>query len=139
MRIFHRHLWWVLLVAALAIALLLPRLNQRQQVNAVDCPDIVTGCVVGDAKLRVRFDRQPSPLQKFRIAVDAPAARQIHARFSMRDMEMGLNRYRLIPDGNGHWQAEVMLPVCVQGRNDWLLQLEVDGKSYLLPFTSEGH
>jgi len=55
----------------------------------------------------------------------------------LRGMEMGFNRYRLLPDGPGSWQAEVLLPACIQGRKDWLMTLEVDGRRYELPFKSD--
>ncbi|HYG14046.1 MAG TPA: hypothetical protein VD885_07875, partial [Methylophilaceae bacterium] len=47
------------------------------------------------------------------------------ASFAMQGMEMGLNRYRLLRQPDGKWAAEVTLPVCVQGRSDWLMELEV--------------
>ena len=48
---------------------------------------------------------------------------------------MGENRYRLVFE-NGVWKAKVLLPVCVQGRRDWLLLLDVDGQQYVVPFVS---
>lgn len=109
----------------------------EEQVIAVPCTDIVAGCTLAQAGLQVRFDRTPGAMQAFKLFVALPQAREVHARFSMQGMEMGLNRYRLLADGPGHWQAEVMLPACVQGRRDWLLTLEADGARYQLPFRSE--
>lgn len=132
----RRHGWWVVLVIALAAGLLWPRPGGQGKPIIVPCADIVAGCAVPQADLHVRFDQRPRAMQRFRAVVQLPKAREVHASFSMRGMEMGFNRYRLLPDGNGSWQAEIMLPACVQGRSDWLMLLEVDGRRYELPFKS---
>lgn len=136
MQMLRRHAWWVLLLAVLAAGVLWPRLGGREKTIPVPCADIVAGCALPQAGLHVRFDRQPAALQRFRIFLQLPQAREVHAGFSMRGMEMGFNRYRLLPDGPGRWQAEVMLPACVQGRSDWLMMVEGDGRRYEVPFVS---
>lgn len=55
----------------------------------------------------------------------------------MVDMDMGVNRYRLEPAGAGVWQANVVLPVCVAGRSNWIMTLEVDDVKVRVPFTAE--
>lgn len=132
----RRHVGWIALLTALAAGLLWPRLGGQGRTIPVPCADIVAGCALPQADWHVRFDRQPAVMQRFRVMVQLPQAREAHASFSMRGMEMGFNRYRLLPDGAGGWQAEVMLPACVQGRNDWLMLLEADGRRYELPFKS---
>jgi hypothetical protein len=136
MRIFRRFFWWGALTLALLAGLLLSRPAGQRPALIVTCPDIVKGCALAHARLHVRFERQPRPMQAFRIEVTIPDVREVHARFSMRGMEMGLNRYRLLPDGPGRWHAEVMLPACIQGRDDWNLLLEANGSSYEVPFRS---
>lgn len=135
MALIRKHGWWLLLVIAVT-GLLWPRLVRHDQAMAVDCPDIVAGCALPPADAQVRFDQQPDALRRFNIIVTWPGAAEVHASFQMRGMEMGLNRYRLIPDDAGHWRAEVMLPACIQGRKDWLLLLEANGNRYQLPFRS---
>jgi hypothetical protein len=110
--------------------------SEKEDATTVPCPDIVTGCALPQSGLQVRFNQIPRPMQAFKVDVVLPEARSVYARFVMQGMEMGLNRYRLLPDGTGRWQAEVMLPACVQGRRDWLLILEADGARYQLPFSS---
>lgn len=134
MRVFRRYFWWSALALALLVGLLFSRTAGQRPPVIVPCADIVNGCALPHARLHVRFDRQPHPMQAFKIEVELPGAREIHALFSMRGMEMGLNRYRLLPDGPGRWQAEVMLPACIQGRHDWSLLLEANGISYEVPF-----
>jgi hypothetical protein len=135
-RIFRRYFWWGALALALLAGLLLSRPSGQRPAAIVTCPDIVKGCALPHVRLQVRFDRQPHPMQAFRVEVALPDVREVHARFSMRGMEMGLNRYRLLSDGPGRWHAEVMLPACIQGRNDWSLLLEANGSSYEVPFSS---
>jgi len=54
-------------------------------------------------------------------------------------MEMGLNRYHLLKQADSDfWFAEVTLPVCVQGRSDWVVELEIktqlETMHYQIPF-----
>lgn len=100
------------------------------------CADLVRGCRVEQAAVEVRVDGVPSALHPFTLTVSAPGAKQVQAEFVMQGMEMGLNRYRLQRQPNGAWQARVTLPVCVSGRRDWLLVLEVDGERHTLAFTT---
>lgn len=132
----RRHAGWGLILLVLAVALLWPRWQAREQTVALACADIVAGCALPPEHGQVRFDRQPDALQRFRVEVEWPGADEVHASFQMRGMEMGFNRYKLLPAGAGRWRAEVMLPACIQGRKDWLIVLEAEGKSYELPFRS---
>ncbi len=83
----------------------------------------------------MRFLQQPAMLKTFDLEVVAPVGAEPYASFHMRGMEMGMNRYRMLRMGD-HWQANVMLPACVQGRRDWMLLLEAGGRIYELPFTA---
>lgn len=137
MRLLRRYAWWSLLVLLAVLLGWQMRSTTPEQVLAVACPDIVAGCGLSQAGLHVRFDHHPRPLQKFKMMVELPGAREVYASFNMRGMEMGFNRYRLLPDGPGRWQAEVLLPACVQGRKDWLVLLEADGARYQMSFASD--
>lgn len=105
---------------------------ERETTPPVACADLTQGCAMGG--IEVRTDQSPSALHPFLLSVRAPGARQVSAEFVMQGMEMGLNRYRLIAEKNGLWQARVTLPVCVSGRRDWVLWLEVDGERHGLAF-----
>lgn len=120
-------------LALLALALLVG-CSRPEAVQRVECKDPLAGCRL-DEEIVVRFSSVPATMQKFDLLVEAPADAKPMASFQMRDMEMGLNRYRLLRQDNG-WHAEVMLPACVRGRQDWILRLEVDGRVYEMPFTS---
>jgi len=84
-------------------------------------------------------------LRRLRGRLDTDA--QVTVEFQMRDMEMGLNRYRLaadagdVSDAGGVWRGQAVLPVCSAGRSDWIAQVEIStsGQHWRaeLPFTAE--
>ncbi|HEY0664261.1 MAG TPA: hypothetical protein VGD18_06610, partial [Thiobacillaceae bacterium] len=82
----------------------------------------------------VRFSAQPAPMQAFGLRVTAPGVSRVSAEFQMVGMDMGFNRYDLKPAGDGAFGATVTLPVCVSGRRDWKLYLDLDGSRYVVPF-----
>jgi len=92
-------------------------------VTPIACANIIEGC--GNQALKVRLDQVPHVMKPFKLVVEAGGAREVHASFAMQGMEMGLNRYRLIRRSERSWEAEVTLPVCIQGRSDWVLLVEV--------------
>jgi len=118
----------------LALLLLIVACSREPQATAVACADPVAGCRLPDGVM-LRFSQRPSAMRAFDLEVVAPADAQVRAGFRMRDMEMGMNRYRLLPDA-GKWRAHVMLPACVQGRSDWILRLEAGKRVYEVPFAA---
>lgn len=105
------------------------------------CPDLTLGC--GNASIQVKADHTPQVMRPFQVRVTNAAAtntltNSIYADFAMAGMSMGLNRYRLIQQADGSWQGEIILPVCVQGRSDWLVEVTVSSdkeeKRYHLAF-----
>jgi hypothetical protein len=129
----------LLLVAALAaIALAGYWLKRPVGAVAAECADPLSGCVFSHrgATVRVRFSERPAPMAMFELQIRAPGANRISAEFQMVGMDMGFNRYDLRPDGHGAFSAKVTLPVCVSGRRDWTLYLDVDGSRYALPFST---
>lgn len=87
------------------------------------CPGSAAGL-----SLQVRFETPAQALQPFpvsaRIVSDEPVE-TVMVTFSMRGMDMGLNRYRLESDAQGVWQGRVTLPICVSGRSDWIAAFEL--------------
>ena len=108
------------------------------QAQTIPCADITKGC--GNQQLQIRFDLTPQVMKPFNLSANIAGATEAYASFSMRDMGMGLNRYRLLQQPDGVWKAEVTLPVCIRGRSDWVVELEVktpDGmQRYQLPFST---
>jgi hypothetical protein len=104
------------------------------------CPDPLAGCAaqVGPHAVSVGVVGELRPLKPFQVWVKAAGARAVDASFTMVGMNMGLNQYRLRPDGAGVFRARVTLPICVSGRREWLMTLDIDHASRLvMPFTVE--
>ena len=78
--------------------------------------------------ITVIFGAEPRALQPFPIHIQLDADQQADAvtvAFSMQDMDMGTNRYRLIADASAGWNADITLPICMSGRSDWVADVEL--------------
>ena len=114
------------------------RANQLSQkpssIYQPDCDLNKQPCQVedGDFKYVLSFNGEPSALKPFTVelAVESPELDQVDVNFEMEGMDMGYNRYQL-REINNTWQADVILPVCSVGRNDWILNLELNAKGRL--------
>ncbi|MEW6591202.1 MAG: hypothetical protein AB1418_09195 [Pseudomonadota bacterium] len=129
----------LLLIAALiAIAVAGWWLKRPAEAEAVACADPVAGCRFSHdgAEATLRFSATPAPMAAFRVELQVPGAHRASAEFQMVGMDMGFNRYDLKPAGEGVFAAQVTLPVCVSGRRDWTLYLDLDGTRYALPFST---
>ena len=128
----------LLVVALVAIAVAGYWLKRPAEAITVRCPDPLAGCefMHRGAPARVRFSAQPVTLQAFGLSVEAANAQKISAEFQMIGMDMGFNRYDLRPAGPGEFTARITLPVCVSGRSDWMLYINIDGIRYALPFST---
>jgi hypothetical protein len=117
-------------------------LAQRNQVQVLSCGDITKGC--GNELLNVRFEESPKTMKPLHLNLhlsEPESIGDIHIDFAMQKMEMGLNRYLLIPSKEtGDWQAEVTLPVCIQGRSLWNMLIEIEKKGdvqrFQVPFSA---
>ena len=128
----------LLIVALAAIAVAGYWFRQPPKALAIACTDPLIGCAFTHrgATINVRFASPPSPLTPFYISVHAPGARNVNASFQMVGMEMGFNRYDLRPGNNHTFGASVTLPVCISGRHDWTMTLNIDNTPYTLPFST---
>ena len=112
---------------------------------SLPCEDIKQGC--GNDRLTVRFAETPSVMQPLHLSLhfkQPENIQDVHIDFAMQTMQMGLNRYRLMPSHQrSDWQAEVTLPLCVQGRSDWLMLIEIDTGKQIervqIPFTAQAN
>jgi len=128
----------LLAVALAAIAAAGYWLKRPAEAVKVSCADPLAGCIFSHrgAPVNVRFSKPPVPLEAFELSVRATSASRIGAELQMVGMDMGFNRYDLRPDGHGAFTSKVTLPVCVSGRRDWVLYLDVDGTRYAMPFST---
>ncbi|WP_334108419.1 hypothetical protein [Methylobacillus sp.] len=105
------------------------------------CEDIVQGC--SQDGLTVQAMTAPKVMHAFEMRVTVPEASSVQASFDMKSMQMGINRYRFQQQPDGSWRARVTLPVCVDGRSDWLMTIHVKhpsrqaGDNYQLEFSAE--
>lgn len=133
--------WGLPLMIALPltiVALVSIRTQPSTEAQTIACADPVLGCAfehLGQT-VQLRFSQSPASLQPFTITLHAPRARQVQAEFQMQDMEMGFNRYQFAADKTGEFAARVTLPVCVSGRRDWKLYLQIDTQRYAIPFST---
>jgi hypothetical protein len=137
-------IWTVLPLAiiALAAAVLWNHGGPPASALAVACADPLAGCItrLGDREIRIGMQANPEagvkPLQPFQVWVQAPAARKVQVSFTMEGMDMGFNLYTLHPDAQGVFRARATLPVCVTGRRDWNMVVDIDGTLLQVPFTT---
>ena len=126
----------LLLFAAVKLAALYWWTEKQPVAEEVAC-DLAAGCTLPDGAL-LRFAPAAALQKPFDIVLDgAEGARGVSVSFSMRDMDMGFNRYDLHRDAAGVWRAQnVRLPLCTEARHDFLADVAVDGKVYRVPFSA---
>ena len=99
--------------------------QKKPDLPIISCPDLSKVCSL-DVGLSISTDHPPQIMRPFKLLINASEMTPAAASFTMQGMDMGLNRYRLIKQENGSWTADVTLPVCIQGRSSWLLELVME-------------
>lgn len=129
----------LLLVAIIGLVVWLNAGQQGTPPTRAVCTELAAGCSARIADREVRFgtDRAIQPLKPFEVWVKAPDARRVEARFTMEGMDMGFNLYTLRADIHGVYKARITLPICVSGRRDWVMTLEIDGTGLAVPFVTD--
>lgn len=105
-------------------------------ISADKCNLQQNGCVINTAEfeLRVVLEKTIYYLRPFSIhaegkAKDNASVENIYMNFKMNGMNMGVNRFLLkkesLSDNIQRWRGNALLPVCVSGRADWLVELEI--------------
>lgn len=110
---------------------------QQPQAVAAQC-DLTEGCTLPDGS-RVRA-AAVSTKKLFDIYIEhAPAGtEQVSISFSMKNMDMGFNRYMFERQPSGTWQAaRIRLPVCVEGRRDFTADITIGSRTFQTAFTAE--
>lgn len=103
------------------------------------CADLAAGCSVtlAERSVTVGLHGELKPLHPFQVWLKTTPAERVRASFSMEGMDMGFNLYELRPGVDGVYQAQVTLPVCVSGRREWIMTLDIDGQRLRVPFVTE--
>lgn len=135
---------WIVLLAALVWGVRHDWSRPSQfPISVLPCTNITQGC--GSNFFVARFSEAPQVMKPLHLNVHLnhpETIRNVHVDFAMQNMEMGLNRYRLIQSKQlSDWQAEITLPVCIQGRSDWsmLIEFEADDdiQRFQIPFSAK--
>ena len=110
--------------------------QQQPAAESVAC-DIGRGCTLPNGAV-LRFTPAAGLKTPFDIALSGSGTEKaVWVSFSMRDMDMGFNRYDLHRQADGGWLAQnVRLPLCTEARHDFLADVSVDGQVYRVPFTA---
>lgn len=129
----------LLIFAAVKIALLFWWQAQQTPSQHTDCQPHQHACpfAQGATLQLLGVDKHNTP---FRIRVhNAPAQTQnISVSFSMRDMDMGFNRFDLQKQSDGTWQLDnVRLPLCTAARHDWQIQWKMDEQHFQAAFQTQ--
>lgn len=128
----------LLVFAAIKLAALYWWQQQQPQVQQAVC-DVRQGCTLPNG-VHVKFSDTVNAGQPFDIVLDNVSAdtAEAYVSFSMKDMDMGFNRYRLTRESEGRWAArQIRLPVCVQARHDYLADISIGGATFQTAFTAE--
>jgi len=115
----------------------------RVSVNNMQCNPQVKECKVDidDIRLNISLDKNIYYLKPFNIVVgsndkNGSKIKDIHIEFKMKNMDMGVNRFKLTLHNNKHWKSKLLLPICITGRADWIAALEVvtESSEYVISF-----
>jgi hypothetical protein len=121
----------------------LPRVGLALVEPGCDASRTVCTARQGAQALALQMQGPVVGLRPFRVQVvpSGMVVREVQLECSMPDMDMGQNRYRLLPEGNG-WVGLVTLPICTTGRSDWLATVRVLGDTQQweadFPFEMQG-
>jgi hypothetical protein len=147
-----KNLWVFIIVVFFIVAgFVLARFKQPEMTADLDRSVVlatVEDCDLSQSRCathgyQLEFERPVRPLSLFkaRLISEKPLDSAV-LYLEMKDMDMGINRFPLVPKGNGSWEAELMIPVCATGRRDWLATLVVQengrGTRVIFPLSVEG-
>jgi len=138
-----RYRYWLGPVAIILLILAVVALNRFYRPDdarsvLARCADLRTGCkaMLGSREVTLGVDGELKLLKPFELWVRADDVDKAQASFTMVGMDMGFNLYTLRPDGKGAYRARITLPMCVTGRMDWLLHVDLDGARLTIPFVT---
>ena len=100
--------------------------KQNVSVYKSPCNILHESCLIHDNEVEytIFFKGEPSPLTAFSVQLltEKFQPSTVKVAFEMEGMNMGSNLYSLKNNGEA-WSADVLLPVCSLGRNDWVLRV----------------
>ncbi len=112
--------------------------QQQPQAKQAEC-QVTQGCTLPNG-VYVKFSDKLETKQPFDIVLkNVPETTQeITVSFSMKDMDMGFNRFNIRRQNDGTWAAkQIRLPMCVENRHDYLADINIGGEVFQTAFTAE--
>ena len=85
---------------------------------------------VEGGSVRLVIDPPEIPIMQtldLRVEVEGLEPRAVAVEIHGLNMDMGLNRTLLQPDGEGAWSGQTILPICTLRRMDWEAVVRLDG------------
>lgn len=106
------------------------------------CTLDASGCrfIADDQVMTVRVQDPIRPLVPFKVYLETTRSPEMaEVRFTMDDMDMGINQFRFAPISEGLWETMAVLPVCTVDRADWraTFRLKLDGGYYRMEVVFE--
>jgi len=96
--------------------------------EAVDCLLSESACKVAGYTLEFK-DRPIRPLTPIKVEMQTAAnVSSVILDLEMLDMDMGVNRFKLVQEAEGIWKGEIMIPVCATGRRDWVANMLIESE-----------
>lgn len=128
----------LLIVFAAAKLLLLDWWQQQHSKTKVVKCNLIQGCVLPDgSKVRATSINTHEP---FDIVIENVPQNTgaVSISFSMKNMDMGFNRYNLTKQSPQSWQAlQIRLPFCVEGRHDYTADITVGKQNFQTVFSAK--
>lgn len=112
--------------------------NRQAAVTPVAC-DVRKGCALPGGG-RLKFSEPLAARAPFEIELAGLGGgeQSVYVSFSMKDMDMGFNRYDLKKQPDGTWRAQnVRLPLCAEGRHDYLADIHIGARVFQTGFAAE--
>ncbi|AUZ03975.1 MULTISPECIES: hypothetical protein [Vitreoscilla] len=130
----------LLLIAIVIVAAIMAKIiavvafTDTKTVQALDAPQITCelekNCVL-DAQTQVKSLERLRLNQPFHVVLQSNTpVEEVSVSFSMTDMEIGYNRYKLTTEDGKTWKTEIKLPFCTLSRADYIATWRVGGRKY---------
>lgn len=128
----------LLVFAAIKVVALDWWLKQQPHAQQAEC-HVTQGCTLPNGAY-VKFSERIVSNQPFDITLkNVPiGVQEVNVSFSMKDMDMGFNRFPIRRQSDGTWRAKnIRLPMCVANRHDYLADIRIGDEVFQTAFHAE--
>lgn len=135
----HSLLWSVIaLLTFILIAVAGYNYSPQQSTAIIATAPLNPDCLINEGPCSAKLEKygdvtlniEPRPLiattpMQVSIQTRGMEAREVEINFRGESMNMGLNQFRLLDQGNGKFIAQAILPVCVRSSMFWIADVMV--------------